>query len=159
MKRAEKSREREPTAEQQKGASCPSMRSTISAKATVPSVAAMRPTAASKAVPPPTSVRSTTPRARPSSAYVQPPNLDAATQKVSAFLSDSRLMAEKISTLCAHSGCAFLCTGLSGKYCCRMCARSPGAHGPRCQKKMLPCLTPGCGFAVTGLAPAHCCAN
>jgi hypothetical protein len=84
-------------------------------------------------------------------------DLDVASAKVTSFLSDSRLFAEKISTKCANSGCAFLCTGLTPKHCCRMCAKSPGAHGPKCQKKLLACSTPKCNYAVTGLTPKHCC--
>lgn len=78
-----------------------------------------------------------------------------AAQRLSAFLSDSRMFAEQEAKLCAHSGCAFLCTGASPSHCCRMCAESPGDHGPRCRKKLLQCRN--CGFAVTGLAKAHCC--
>ena len=82
--------------------------------------------------------------------------MDAAEAKVSAFLSDSRVVAEK-ARRCKHSGCAYLVTGLTSAYCCRMCARCPGAHGPKCAKKLLVCSTPGCGMAVTGLSETHCC--
>ena len=78
---------------------------------------------------------------------------DAAASQVSAFLSDSRILAERVSKKCSNSGCAFLCTGLTPKHCCRMCAKSPGAHGPKCQKRLLACSTPGCNYAVTGLTP------
>ena len=84
-------------------------------------------------------------------------DLDLASAKVSSFLSDSRVFAERISTQCSNSGCAFLCTGLAPKHCCKMCAKSPGSHGPKCQKKLLPCATPGCTYAVTGLTAKHCC--
>ena len=56
-----------------------------------------------------------------------------------------------------HTGCAFLCTGLSSKHCCRKCAHNPGSHGPKCEGKLLACSTEGCGYAVTGLTAAHCC--
>jgi hypothetical protein len=82
--------------------------------------------------------------------------LDDAGSRVSSFLSESRILAER-ATLCAHSGCAFLCTGLTPKYCCRLCAKTPGTHGPKCQKKLLPCSTPGCTFAVTRLGEKYCC--
>ena len=81
---------------------------------------------------------------------------DDAVKRVSLFLSESRVLAEKTQR-CKHTGCAYLVTGLAPKYCCRMCARSPGAHGPKCAKKLLTCSTPGCGFAVTGLSERHCC--
>ena len=81
---------------------------------------------------------------------------DDAVKRVSLFLSESRVLAEKTQR-CKHTGCAYLVTGLAPKYCCRMCARSPGAHGPKCAKKLLTCSTPGCGFAVTGLTERHCC--
>lgn len=81
---------------------------------------------------------------------------DEAARRVSSFLSDSRILAER-AKLCQHSGCAFLCTGLTPKYCCRLCAKSPGKHGPKCERKLLPCSTPGCTYAVTGLSATHCC--
>ena len=87
---------------------------------------------------------------------VRSSKLNDAGSKVSAFLSESRIIAERV-TLCKHSGCAFLCTGLAPKHCCRMCARSPGAHGPKCQRRMLPCATPCCEFAMTGITERHCC--
>lgn len=59
--------------------------------------------------------------------------------------------------LCMHTGCAFLCTGLSPRHCCRKCAHTPGLHGPKCEGKLLACKTEGCGYAVTGLTAAHCC--
>ena len=61
------------------------------------------------------------------------------------------------AALCMHTGCAFLCTGLSLKHCCRKCAHHPGSHGPKCEKKLQPCGTEGCGYAVTGLTATHCC--
>lgn len=82
--------------------------------------------------------------------------LDDAAIRVSSFLSESRIVAQR-AKLCQHTGCAFLCTGLTPKYCCRLCAKSPGKHGPKCEKKLLPCSTPGCNFAVTGLNDTHCC--
>lgn len=82
--------------------------------------------------------------------------LDQATAKVSAFLSDSRILAEKAKR-CKNSNCAFLITGLTPSHCCKLCARTPGEHGPRCQKRLLACGSPGCAYAITGLAPAHCC--
>lgn len=99
--------------------------------------------------------------ARPASAPTAPEAkeravLDDATSRVSSFLSDSRVLAER-ATLCKNSGCAYLCTGLTPKFCCRICAKSPGAHGPKCAKRMLPCSRPGCGYAVTGIAEKHCC--
>jgi hypothetical protein len=80
----------------------------------------------------------------------------AASVRVSAFLSDSRLLAEK-ARRCKHSNCAFLCTGIQPEHCCRLCARSPGQHGPKCERKLLPCSSAGCKYAVTGLSAAHCC--
>ena len=82
-----------------------------------------------------------------------------AVSKVSAFLSDSRFFAERAAKLCKHSGCAFLVTGvaLAGPHCCRTCARTPGRHGPKCARRLLPCSRPGCAFAVTGLSAKHCC--
>ena len=79
-----------------------------------------------------------------------------AVARVSAFLSDSRLFAEK-ATRCKNKNCAYLCTGIAPAHCCKVCARTPNQHGPRCLKKLLPCSRPGCGYAVTGLAPSHCC--
>ena len=38
-----------------------------------------------------------------------------------------------------------------------MCAKSPGAHGPKCQKKLLACSSPHCNYAVTGLTQKYCC--
>ena len=81
---------------------------------------------------------------------------DVAASKVSAFLSDSRVIAERVK-ICKNSGCAHIVTGLTPAYCCRICAKSPGAHGPKCAKKLLTCATPGCGYAVTGLTEKHCC--
>ena len=81
---------------------------------------------------------------------------DDAAIAVSAFLSDSRMLCEE-AKLCKNSGCAFLCTGLTPSHCCRMCARSPGAHGPKCTMKLLVCSTPGCTHAVTGLVAGYCC--
>ena len=84
-------------------------------------------------------------------------NADAdAEARVSAFLSDSRLFAEK-ATRCMNKNCAYLCTGIAPAHCCKVCAKTPNQHGPRCLKKLLPCSRPGCGYAVTGLAPSHCC--
>ena len=78
---------------------------------------------------------------------------------VSAFLSDSRCLAERVARHCKHSNCAFLCTGIAGAplHCCRLCARSPGQHGPKCARQLLPCSSPGCRYAVTGLTASHCC--
>ena len=83
-------------------------------------------------------------------------SLQDASARVSAFLSDSRLLAEQAKK-CKNTNCAFLCTGLTPSHCCRLCARTPGEHGPKCQRSVLPCSSPGCTYAVTGLAPAHCC--
>ena len=83
--------------------------------------------------------------------------LNDATAQVSAFLSDSRLFAERTAKACQNKNCAYLCTGLSPNYCCKRCAKAPNQHGPRCLKKLLHCSSPGCGYAVTGLAPSHCC--
>ena len=85
-----------------------------------------------------------------------PDELQSAFLSVSQFLSDSRAMAERAHR-CKASNCAFLCTGLSPSHCCKLCARMPGQHGPKCKRKMLACSSPGCGYAVTGLAAAHCC--
>lgn len=82
--------------------------------------------------------------------------VEDAASKVSSFLSESRVLAER-ATLCKHSGCAYLCTGLAPSHCCRMCAKSPGMHGPNCAKRLLPCSTPGCGNAVTGVDQKYCC--
>ena len=82
--------------------------------------------------------------------------VEDAASKVSSFLSESRVLAER-ATLCKHSGCAYLCTGLAPSHCCRMCAKSPGAHGPKCAKKLLGCATPGCSMAVTGITEKYCC--
>jgi len=82
--------------------------------------------------------------------------MDQAVAKVSAFLSDSRILAEKAKR-CKNSNCAYLCTGLTPSHCCKLCARTAGEHGPKCQKRLLACGSPGCAYAITGLAPAHCC--
>ena len=82
--------------------------------------------------------------------------LEAAAKAVQDELKESRIQAES-TTLCAHSGCCFLVTGLTQKYCCKKCHASPGMHGPKCQKKLLPCSTPGCPYAVTGLSSIYCC--
>eukprot|EP00908_Phaeocystis_cordata_P019452 Transcript_30965.p3 GENE.Transcript_30965~~Transcript_30965.p3 ORF type:complete len:195 (-),score=34.37 Transcript_30965:10-594(-) len=55
---------------------------------------------------------------------------------------------------CQH--CHLAQTGILEGFCCRKCARSPGTHGPFCEKRLLPCLS-GCGFAVTRQGAAHCC--
>ncbi len=81
-------------------------------------------------------------------------------RKVSAFLSDSRILTVKSARLCKNSGCAFLCTGVAPRYCCKKCGVSPGSHGPRCERRMLPCSSAGCEFAYTGLGDAEepfCC--
>ena len=57
--------------------------------------------------------------------------MSAASAQVSSFLSESRMMTVKAATRCKNSGCAFLCTGITPKYCCKLCARTPGQHGPR----------------------------
>ena len=83
-------------------------------------------------------------------------NFDDAAMRVSSFLSESRILAQR-AKLCQHTGCAFLCTGIASKFCCKLCAKSPGKHGPKCEKKLLPCSSPGCTFAVTGVSDTHCC--
>jgi hypothetical protein len=67
------------------------------------------------------------------------------------------LPASVASGLCMHTGCAFLCTGVSSKHCCKKCERNPGSHGPKCERKLQPCSTEGCVYAVTGLTASHCC--
>ena len=58
---------------------------------------------------------------------------------------------------CQHTGCAFLCTGLTPNHCCKKCAATPGMHGPKCKRQLLMCSTDGCNYAVTGLTALHCC--
>ena len=59
--------------------------------------------------------------------------------------------------LCSNSGCAYLCTGLAPSHCCKLCSRTPGSHGPNCEKKTIACSSEGCPFVCTGLSPTHCC--
>lgn len=83
--------------------------------------------------------------------------LAAAAKSVQEDLHASRMLKEQNGTLCSNSGCAYICTGIVPGYCCAKCARSPGQHGPKCERRMLPCSTPGCVYGCTGLAPNHCC--
>jgi hypothetical protein len=82
--------------------------------------------------------------------------LAAAAQLLQEDLRASRLVAES-AQLCANSGCAFLCTGLAPKHCCKRCARDPGAHGPKCERKLRLCSRPGCPYSVTGVSSIFCC--
>ena len=52
--------------------------------------------------------------------------------------------------------CHFAQTGISAGFCCRKCVRTPGAHGPFCEQRLLKCRA-NCGFAVTRHGATHCC--
>ena len=55
---------------------------------------------------------------------------------------------------CRH--CHFAQTGISAGFCCRLCARTPGKHGPFCEQRLVKCQA-NCGFAVTRHGATHCC--
>ena len=76
---------------------------------------------------------------------------------LTSLLSESRLEIEATHEICSNPGCNYVCTGLIEKYCCRVCAGKPGAHGPHCQKRHLRCANPSCNFLCTGVSIAHCC--
>jgi hypothetical protein len=55
---------------------------------------------------------------------------------------------------CRH--CHFAQTGISAGFCCRLCVRTPGKHGPFCEQRLVKCQA-NCGFAVTRHGATHCC--
>ena len=53
--------------------------------------------------------------------------------------------------------CHFAQTGIAAGFCCRKCVRTPGAHGPFCEQRLLKCPGANCGFAITRHGATHCC--
>ena len=75
-------------------------------------------------------------------------------QALRQFLTESRMMVAAATVKCA--GCSFAVTGLTKSHCCVLCQRTPGKHGPRCERRLRKCKN--CDYAVTMAdCPHHCC--
>jgi len=67
-----------------------------------------------------------------------------------------------VGTKCSH--CSFAQTGIQDGFCCKKCAKVPGAHGPKCEWKPVAHDDEGgngkcahCEHPQTGILPGFCC--